>query len=85
MAVRPPAGPAGQPGAIIHATGGRVEDYRAAVLATVACRKLVLVETGTTHMKAWHELFARAGVPTLNIIPRDGGVHPVPVPKGSLH
>lgn len=70
--------------AVIHGTGGRVEHYRAVVLLAKAERRLVLVETGTEYLQAWHQLFARAGVATLNLVPSDGGVHPVPTPRSEL-
>lgn len=87
-------GPDGWPGvgrltrwarrAVINGSGGTVEDYRAAVLLAVECRKLVLVECGSAHLMAWHRVFAKAGVPTVNIFPSDGG-HPVMPARGSLH
>lgn len=69
----------------VHATGGTVESYRNAVRIAVQFRKLVLVETGTSHVMAWHGLFANAGVPTMNLIPSDGGVHPVAAPAETVH
>ncbi len=87
-------GPDGWPGvgrltrwarrAIINGSGGTVEDYEAAVLLTVQFRKLVLVECGSAHLSAWHQVFAKAGVPTINIIPFDG-LHPVAPRRGDLH
>ncbi len=71
--------------AVIHATGGDVPSYLAAVTLALHRHQLVLVETGTTHCMAWHRLFARSGVPTLNLVPPDGGVHPVPIGKEGLH
>lgn len=71
--------------AVIHATGGDVASYALAVGIALERRRVVLVETGTKHGPAWHQLFAKAGVPTLNVIPSGGGVHPVPVRKEGLH
>lgn len=87
-------GPGGWPGvgrltrwakrAVINGSGGTVEDYRAAVLLAVECRKLVLVECGSAHLMAWHRVFADAGVPTVNIFPSDGA-HPVLPARAGLH
>lgn len=71
--------------AFVHATGGDVPSYRAAVMIATAERRLVLVETGTTHIMAWHRHFCNAGVASLNLIPPNGGVHPVEMPRESLH
>jgi len=71
--------------AIIHATGGTADDYRGAVLVALQCRRLVLVETGTARVLAWHHLFATAGVSTINLVPPNGGAHPVPRAPGDLH
>lgn len=71
--------------AIVHATGGTVGSYRQAVFAAVYWRRLVLVETGTKNVMAWHEAFAKRNIPTLNLIPPNGGQHPLPVAKGDLH
>lgn len=70
--------------AVIHGAGARVQDYREAVLTCLQVRKLVLVECGTAHLWAWHQAFAHAGVPTVNLVPSDG-VHPVSSSRGTVH
>jgi len=70
--------------AVIHGSGGTVEEYRRVVLLAVQVRKLVLVECGNAHLMAWHQVFAGAGVPTLNIYPSDGA-HPVRSSRGTVH
>lgn len=70
--------------AIINGSGGTVEDYEAAVLLTVQYRKLVLVECGSAHLRAWHQVFAQAGVLTINIVSVNGP-HPVAPRRGDLH
>lgn len=87
-------GPTGWPGvgrltrwarrAVINGSGGTVEDYQAAVLLAVQYRKLVLVECNSRHLMAWHLVFAKAGVPTINIYPATGP-HPAAPQRGDLH
>jgi len=71
--------------AFIHATGGTVESYHWAVAEAVRRRKIVLVETGTTHVHAWHRLFAQAGVASINLIPSNGGAHPISPSREELN
>lgn len=71
--------------AFIHATGGDVPSYDLAVSLALERRSLVLIETGSVHGMNWHRLFARCGVPTVNLVPRNGSVHPVPTPRGHVH
>ena len=71
--------------AFVHATGGDVPSYETAIGLALHRKRVVLIETGTVHVMAWHFLFARAGVPTLNLVPPNGGAHPVPVRMDELH
>ncbi len=71
-------------GAVVHGAAGTVESYREAVRFSLVARRLVLVETGSVHLMAWHRLFANAGVPTVNYYPAEGQ-HPLQTPRRTLH
>ena len=71
--------------AVIHASGGEAVHYTAAVLMALEVQRLVFVETGTANFEAWHRLFSRANVPTLNLIVRDPEMHPIPRTAADLH
>lgn len=71
--------------AIVHGAGATLTEYRAAVYACLAVKKLVLVETSSAHIQAWATHFAEAKppVPIALILPRDGQ-HPKPVPRSEM-
>lgn len=71
-------------GAVIHGAAGTVETYRDAVRLAVCSERVVLVETGSANLMAWHRLFADAGVPTVNIYSSEAP-HPVAVPRETMH
>lgn len=71
--------------AIIHATGADVPSYALVVAMALQRGRVVLVETGTAHGPAWHQMFSKVGVPTVNLIAPSGGIHPIPVRREGLH
>jgi hypothetical protein len=90
------AGPAGWPqaarllrwahSAVLHASGGRAEEYALIAATTVACGRMLLVECELRHLSAWSALAARE-LPRLNllkIVPHEGE-HPIPgAPAGTV-
>ncbi len=89
------AGPAGWPqaarllrwahSAVLHASGGRAEEYALIAATAVACGRMLLVECELRHLPAWSALAARE-LPRLNLlkIVPEGGQHPLPgVPTGT--
>ena len=55
------------------------------VLLALQVDRLVVVETGTRYGMAWHGLFARSGVRTVNLVTPDGSTQPAPLEKGEMH
>lgn len=69
---------------MIHAAGGQPEHYAAAVCASIALRRFLLVETDTAHEAEWCALAARLAphTPMLRITTRPGTPpHPSILPQ----
>ena len=60
--------------AIVHGAGGEADHYRAAVLTTIACQRLALIETTSARASEWAGFL---GCPRTLLITPPGGVHPV--------
>lgn len=71
--------------AIIHASGGEPDHYRAAVATARECDRLAFVECGTARLAGWCTLFDRFGVPVLIVQPPARQEHPVPPRAGEVH
>jgi hypothetical protein len=71
--------------AIVHATGADVASYQTAVVATVGCARLALIETDNAHGETWARAFltAQPRMPILWLRVPDGR-HPVMPPRESM-
>jgi hypothetical protein len=70
---------------MIHATGADAASYQTAVVATVGCARLALIETDSAHGEEWATAFltARPGMPILHLRAPDGK-HPITPRRGSI-
>ncbi len=59
---------------VVHAAGGRAEDYAEIAEATIHFRRLLLIEIEYRHMQAWGALIERelSRIAVLRIVPREG-------------
>lgn len=85
------AGPSGFPAArrllrdvgavMVHGAGGEVHHYESAIGMAQIVRSVAIVETSSAKAEEWLSVALRCAlprrVPTLLILPRNGGVHPV--------
>jgi hypothetical protein len=85
----PPAWPATRrlfrwaAGAMIHATGADAARYQFAISLTLQCRRFLLIETSTAHMREWGEALQARDIPFIGLHPPSGS-HPIMPPKVAM-
>ena len=62
--------------AIVHGAGGKREHYVTAIEAAQGPGRVLLIETTSALVNAWRAFLSP--MPSLSIVPSDGGVHPAP-------
>jgi hypothetical protein len=70
-------------GAMIHATGADAASYQFAIDITLRCRRFLLIETSTAHMRAWGDALQARHIPFIGLQPPSGS-HPIMPPKGAM-
>ena len=70
---------------LIHAAGGRVEEYQEAVAVALITGRFLLIETSSAFSEAWRAV-AIAAQPNVRIgmILARNGKHPMPVTRGQM-
>jgi hypothetical protein len=72
--------------ALVHGTGGTMEDYCGAVAMALKWDKVVLVETSSEHLVNWADVVQKAPHRITAVFkrPTAPGVHPIPLTKGDV-
>lgn len=70
-------------GAMVHATGADAASYRLAIGMALHCRRFLLIETDTAHMREWGEVLLARRLPFVGLRP-PAGSHPVMPPRGAM-
>lgn len=68
---------------MVHGAGPKAEHYQAAITAVALVRRVLLVETSSTHVMAWARFLGHPR--TLLVRPPEGVQHPIPRTPGDLH
>jgi hypothetical protein len=69
---------------LVHATAADAASYRMAMRMTSAHRRVALIETDTAHAAQWSTALVARRIPCIELMPGDGGTHPIPLARNAL-
>ena len=72
--------------ALVHGTGGEMEDYVGAVAMAIRWDRMLLVETSSEHLMAWAGVVQKAPrrITAVFKCPTAPGIHPISLKKGEV-
>jgi hypothetical protein len=69
---------------VVHATAADAASYQMAIRMTLAHRRCVLIETDTAHAAEWSTALVAHRIRCIELMPGDGGAHPVPLDRDAM-